>query len=72
MKRMNWSRLLGACALLVGAGIGQAQVQTQVPEVVAGAAKTRMETIKVPSAEIAGNLLGTPAERDVIVVLPPS
>jgi enterochelin esterase-like enzyme len=58
-------------AALVLAGSAQAQVQTQVPPVVPGAAKARMETIKVPSREIEANLLGTPAEREVIVVLPP-
>src|SRR5690606_30623650 len=60
-----------ACALAL-VGQVQAQVQTQVPEVGPGAAKARGETIKVKSREIAGNLLGTAGERDVIVVLPPS
>lgn len=64
--------MLGACALALAVGQAQAQVQTQVPEVVPGAAKARVETIKLKSREIAGNLLGTPAERDVIVILPPS
>lgn len=72
MKNPNWTTLVGACALLAFAGASTAQVQTQAPPVVAGAAKARIETVKVKSAEIAGNLLGTPAERDVIVVLPPS
>ncbi|MDQ2641987.1 MAG: alpha/beta hydrolase-fold protein [Pseudomonadota bacterium] len=71
-QKTSWTVVLGACALALAAGQVQAQVQTQVPEVVAGAAKARMETIKVKSREIAGNLLGTPAERDVIVILPPS
>lgn len=61
-----------ACALMWVAAEAPAQVQTQVPPVVEGAAKARLERIKVPSAQIAGNLLGTPAERDVIIVLPPS
>ena len=71
MRKLKWKAVLGACALAL-VGQVQAQVQTQVPEVVPGAAKARVETIKVKSREIAGNLLGTPAERDVIVVLPPS
>ena len=71
-RKLKWTAVLGACALALAAGQVQAQVQTQVPEVVAGAAKARMETIKVKSREIAGNLLGTTAERDVIVILPPS
>lgn len=70
MKSM-YLRGAALMAALVLAGGAQAQVQTQVPPVVPGAAKARMETIKVFSREIAGNLLGTPAEREVIVVLPP-
>jgi len=58
--------------LLLAAGAAQSQVQTQVPAVVPGAAKARVETIKVHSRQIQGNLLGTPADREVIVVLPPS
>jgi len=57
---------------MFASGAAHAQVQTLVPPVVAGAAKARIETIKVHSREIEGNLLGTPADRDVIVVLPPS
>jgi enterochelin esterase-like enzyme len=71
MRKLKWGAVLGACALAFATGGAQAQVQTQVPAVVAGAAKARVETIKVSSREIAGNLLGTPAERDVIVILPP-
>lgn len=59
-------------ALALATGMVQAQVQTQVPPAVPGAAKARMETIKVHSRQIEGNLLGTPADRDVIVILPPS
>jgi enterochelin esterase-like enzyme len=62
---------LAACALAVVAGGAHAQVQTQVPPPVEGAAKAKVERISIRSAKIAGNLLGTPAERDVIVVLPP-
>jgi enterochelin esterase-like enzyme len=71
MTKRRWLAVLGACALGMGATGASAQVQTLVPPVVAGASAARMETIKVRSAQIAGNLLGTPAERDVIVVLPP-
>lgn len=49
----------------------QAQVQTQVPPVVAGAKAVRVERIKVHSPAIEGNLEGESADRDVIVVLPP-
>ena len=58
--------------LLLAAGAAQSQVQTQAPPLVPGAAKARVETIKVHSKEIEGNLLGTPADREVIVILPPS
>ena len=70
MKSLQWMAMVSACAL-VGMGSVRAQVQTQVPPVVEGAARARVETIKVHSAEIAGNLLGTSADRNVIVVLPP-
>ncbi|HUG72442.1 MAG TPA: alpha/beta hydrolase [Steroidobacteraceae bacterium] len=72
MKQLKLTTLLSACALVFGADAARAQVQTLVPPVVEGAAKARVETIKVRSSEIAGNLLGTSADRDVIVVLPPS
>src|SRR5690606_5900374 len=72
MKQSKITALLGACVLGLVALQASAQVQTLTPPVVEGAAKARLERIKVPSAQIAGNLLGTPADRDVIVVLPPS
>lgn len=60
-----------ALALLPGVNPAWSQVETLAPPVVAGAARARVETIKVHSREIQGNLLGTPAGRDVIVILPP-
>jgi enterochelin esterase-like enzyme len=71
MIRMRWNTLVCAVTMTLGAALAQAQVQTLVPPVIAGAAAAHMETIKVHSRQIEGNLLGTPAERDVIVVLPP-
>ena len=62
--------LLGASIFL--GSTAEAQVATEVPPLVAGAQAARLERITVHSREIAGNLLGTPADRDVIVVLPPS
>jgi enterochelin esterase-like enzyme len=50
----------------------EAQVATHVPEVVRGARPVVIERIKVPSPAIAGNLEGESADRDVLVVLPPS
>ncbi|WP_263376097.1 alpha/beta hydrolase [Granulicella aggregans] len=49
-----------------------AQVQTIVPPPVPGAKPVTVERIKVHSAAIEGNLEGEPADRDVIVFLPPS
>ncbi|MXO70831.1 alpha/beta hydrolase [Alteraurantiacibacter buctensis] len=60
---------------LVIAGLAMpaaAQVATEVPPAVPGAEAVRLERITVHSREIEGNLLGTPADRPVIVVLPPS
>jgi enterochelin esterase-like enzyme len=71
MKRIVRPAILWS-VLLLAAGAAQAQVQTQAPPLVPGAAKARVETIKVHSREIEGNLLGTPADREVIVILPPS
>ena len=49
-----------------------AQVQTVVPPPIPGARPVTVERIKVHSAAIEGNLEGEPADRDVIVFLPPS
>ncbi|WP_294054507.1 alpha/beta fold hydrolase [Sphingomonas sp.] len=54
------------------AGGAQAQVATHVPDVVAGAKPATVQHIKVHSPAIEGNLEGESADRDVIVVLPPS
>lgn len=72
MKKTRWFMFLGAGALIMGCAAVQAQVETLAPPVVANAPKARVESIKVHSREIEGNLLGTPADRDVMVVLPPS
>lgn len=70
--RMNESlRVLAVLALALGSTSTMAQVQTLAPPVVEGAARARVEVIKVRSAAIAGNLLATPADREVIVILPP-
>jgi len=71
MRMIDWFRALVACALALGATSAMAQVQTLAPPVVEGAAKARVEVIKVHSTAIAGNLLATPADREVIVILPP-
>lgn len=48
-----------------------AQVATLVPPPVAGAAPVIVETIKVHSQALEGNLEGESPDRDVIVYLPP-
>ncbi len=54
------------------AGPVSAQVQTDVPPVVAGAKSVTVEHIKVHGAALEGNLEGDAVDRDVIVFLPPS
>ena len=49
-----------------------AQVTNNVPPVVPGAKPVTVEHIKVHGAALEGNLEGDSADRDVIVVLPPS
>lgn len=68
------SKLAFATALLfpLAAMPTFAQVQTEVPPVIPTAKPVTVEHIKVHSAAIEGNLEGEPADRDVIVFLPPS
>src|SRR5450755_1304785 len=49
-----------------------AQVQTDVPPVVAGAKALTVERIKVHGKALEGNLEGDAVDRDVFVFLPPS
>lgn len=68
-------RMLGAAAtlLLLQASVpALAQVATDVPPPVAGAKAVTVERIKVHSPAIEGSLEGDSADRDVIVMLPPS
>jgi enterochelin esterase-like enzyme len=59
-------------ALLASAVALQAQVGTNAPPPVPGARPVTIERIKVHSPAIEGNLEGESADRDVLVVLPPS
>ncbi len=70
---MGKRHLVTRAALLAGLWMAPAtaQVQTQIPPVVAGARPVTVERIKVHSPAIEGNLEGESADRDVIVVLPP-
>src|SRR5947209_1708777 len=58
--------------LLSAPGPGDAQVVTNVPDPVPGARPVTIERVKVHSPAIVGNLEGESADRDVLVVLPPS
>jgi enterochelin esterase-like enzyme len=50
----------------------EAQVQTEVPPIVAGAKPVAVEHIKVHGKALEGNLEGDAVDRDVFVFLPPS
>lgn len=50
----------------------EAQVQTEVPPVVAGAKPVTVEHVKIHGEALEGNLEGDAVDRDVIVFLPPS
>jgi enterochelin esterase-like enzyme len=69
---MQIHKLIAVCAVVVAAVSAGAQVQTNVPEVVAGAKPVKVEHIKVHGNALEGNLEGNAVDRDVIVLLPPS
>lgn len=58
-----------AIALL--ASVARAQVQTEVPPVVAGAKAVAVEHIKIHGQALEGNLEGDAVDRDALVFLPP-
>lgn len=58
--------------MLGGAGLAHAQVKTEVPPVIPDAKPVTVQHIKVHAESLEGNLEGEPADRDVIVFLPPS
>lgn len=65
-----WSGTLVFAACLSSTAI--AQVNTNPPPAVPGAKPVTIEHIKVHAPSIEGNLEGEAADRDVLVVLPPS
>ncbi len=72
---MSIRRLVLAAAAAVSfslPAIAHAQVATNVPAPVPGARAVTLKWLKVHSPAIAGNLEGDSADRDVLVVLPPS
>ncbi len=72
---MKTTKLFIGCAITLAVASGSwlaAQVQTIVPEVVAGAKPDTVEHIKIHGTALEGNLEGDAVDRDVIVFLPPS
>ncbi|HXY02346.1 MAG TPA: alpha/beta fold hydrolase [Terriglobales bacterium] len=72
---MMTNKLLPVMVLGISVGLGSelaAQVQTEVPPVVAGARPVTVEHIKVHGPALEGNLEGDAVDRDVFVFLPPS
>ena len=68
-------RMAAAFALVLPLALARpalAQVQTNVPPVVAGAKPVAVEHIRVHGASLEGNLEGDAVDREVIVFLPPS
>lgn len=61
-----------AIAVTLAHGVVLAQVQTEVPPVVADAKPVAVEHIKIHGAALEGNLEGDAVDREVIVFLPPS
>jgi len=71
--RANEFLCLITLGLVVNLGPGlTAQVQTDVPPVVAGAKAVTVERIKIHGKALEGNLEGDAVDRDVLVFLPPS
>src|SRR3569833_278122 len=68
----HWIAALAFVAAGAFAAAATAQVETEAPPVVEGAGHAVIERIEVHSPAIEGNLEGNPADRDVLVVLPPS
>jgi len=68
--KMKVLRLCALAATLCSAPLA-AQVQTEVPPLVAGAKPVAMEHIKIHGSALEGNLEGDAVDRDVFVFLPP-
>lgn len=67
-ERIAWALLTGGLASSHLA----AQVQTQVPPVIANAKPVAVEHIKIHGTSLEGNLEADAVDRDVLVFLPPS
>jgi enterochelin esterase-like enzyme len=72
---MRIVKLFFACVITIAVASttqANAQVKTNVPEVIAGAKPVAVEHIKIHGTALEGNLEGDAVDRDVIVFLPPS
>jgi S-formylglutathione hydrolase FrmB len=72
---MKTKKLIPAAALALTVAAGlllSAQVQTEVPAPVPGAKPVSVERITIHGTALEGNLEGNTADRDVLVLLPPS
>ena len=72
MKLLTSARLAAMLLLAGTAGSAFAQATTNAPAPVAGARALTVQHIKVHAPTIEGNLEGESADRDVLVMLPPS
>lgn len=74
MRRLKNLSVLAIFILLafIAPAPSSAQVQTDAPPAVPGAKTLTVEHIKIHGKALEGNLEGDPADRDVIVFLPPS
>ena len=63
---------VAAFVIALAAAASPAQVATDAPPPVAGARPVTIERLKVPGPALEGNLEGNAADRDVLVVLPPT
>jgi S-formylglutathione hydrolase FrmB len=71
MKNTNWFWALVLVTAVTPSSRIAAQVQTGVPQIVAGAKPAMVENIKIHGTALEGNLEGDAVDRDVIVFLPP-
>lgn len=72
MKLILSMRLAASLLCAGAASLASGQATTNVPPPVAGARAVTVQHIKVHAPSIEGNLEGESADRDVLVVLPPS
>jgi enterochelin esterase-like enzyme len=71
-RAMAWAGAVVVGLTLASGSAPLAQVKTEVPAIVAGAKPASVQRIKIPGPALAGNLEGNAADRDAIVVLPPT